>query len=367
MEMSNASLPLTLPARYYTDPEIFRRELESFYFGRWICAGRASSIPNSGDYFLFELANESVIVLRDTSGEVRAFYNVCRHRGSRMCTEHQGSFSSRRITCPYHAWSYGLDGALLGAPHAERPGFSASDYPLHSIHTEVWEGNVFLHFGRPEQSVAEMLAPVSKKFANWRMAELRTYRRIVYEVKANWKLVILNYNECLHCPFVHPELNPLTDYLGADNDPPNPAYIGGVMFLRNGVETMSFQGSRNGRACIPGLTEEQHKWAAFYSIYPNLLLAPHPDYLLTHTLRPKAADCTEIVCELHFHPDEMARPGFHAEDAGDFWDLINRQDWRIVELSQAGISSRAYTPGPYTRREDLLRAFDLDVLAVDGK
>lgn len=358
---------MTLPARYYTDPEIFRKELERFYFGRWICAGRASSIPNAGDYFLCELAEESVIVTRDSAGEVRAFYNVCRHRGSRMCTEARGSLHNRRITCPYHAWSYGLDGSLLGAPHAERPGFSRSDFPLHSVHTEVWEGSVFLHFGTPRETVAGMLAPVAKKFANWGMADLRLYRRIVYDIKANWKLIVLNYNECLHCPFVHPELNPLTDYLGADNEEPNPHYIGGVMFLRNGAETMSLGGSRSGRAYLPGLTEEQRNWAAFYSIYPNLLLAPHPDYLLTHTLWPKAADRTVIVCELHFPPAEMARPDFDGENAGEFWDLINKQDWRIAELSQAGISSRAYTPGPYTKREELLRAFDEDVLAIDGE
>lgn len=358
---------MTLPARYYTDPEIFRKELERFYFGRWICAGRAAAIPQPGDYFLCEVGEESVIILRDHAGAVRAFYNVCRHRGTRMCTEPQGALPGRRITCPYHAWSYGLNGALLGAPHAERPGFSYADYPLRPIHTELWEGNVFLHFGRPEESSAAMLASLSKKFDNWHMTDLVMHRRIVYDVKANWKLIVLNYNECLHCPFVHPELTPLTDYLGADNEAHSPAYIGGVMFLSDGAETMSLQGSRCGRAWLPGLTDEQHKWAAFYTVYPNLLLAPHPDYLLTHTLWPKAPNRTEIVCELHFHPDEVARPGFQAEDVTQFWDLINRQDWRIVELSQAGISSRAYKPGPYTVREDLLRAFDLDVVAVDGE
>ncbi len=365
--MSTTSLPMTLPARYYTDPEIFRKEMEGFYFNRWICAGRDSFIPNPGDYFLREVGDESIIVVRGPAGEINAFFNVCRHRGTRLCTEAQGSLPGRRITCPYHAWSYGLDGALIGAPHAERPGFSRADYPLLSVHTEVWEGSVFLHFGTPEQTVAEMLAPLSKKFANWRMGELRMHRRLVYDVKANWKLIVLNYNECLHCPFVHPELNPLIDYLGADNEDPNPAYLGGVMFLHNGAETMSFKGNRNGRAYLPGLSEEQHNWAAFYSVYPNLLLSPHPDYLLTHTLWPKAADRTEIVCELHFPPDEMAKPGFHAEDASAFWDLINREDWHIAELSQAGIGSRGYLPGPYTKREELLRAFDLDVLSVVGE
>ena len=115
------------------------------------------------------------------------------------------------------------------------------------------------------------------------------------------------------------------------------------------------------------MTEEQRNWAAFYAIYPNLLLSPHPDYLLTHTLWPKAADRTEIVCEVHFPPQEMARPDFQAEDVTGFWDTINREDWRVAELSQAGISSRAYTPGPYTKREELLHAFDRDVLAIDGE
>ena len=261
-----------------------------------------------------------------------------------------------------------MDGALLGAPHADRPGFSRADYPLKSIHTEIWEGNVFLHFGTPEHIALRKCSrrsPENSPTGAWRICV--TFRRIVYDIKANWKLIVLNYNECLHCPFVHPELNPLTDYLGADNEEPNPDYIGGVMFLRNGAETMSLGGGRNGRAYLPGLTEEQHNWAAFYSLYPNLLLAPHPDYLLTHTLWPKAADRTLIVCELHFHPEELAKPDFQAEDASGFWDLINQQDWHIAELSQAGISSRAYTPGPYTKREELLRAFDLDVLAIDGE
>jgi Rieske 2Fe-2S family protein len=190
------------------------------------------------------------------------------------------------------------------------------------------------------------------------MHELRIERRIVYEVKANWKLIVLNYNECLHCPVLHPALNRLTDYLGADNDAASTEYIGGSMGFRDGAETMSIDGVRR-RQYLPGLSERERRMVCYYAIYPNLLLSLHPDYMMTHMLWPRAVDRTEVVCEWHFHPDEMKRPDFQADDAIEFWDRTNREDWAVTELSQAGIASRAYTPGPYSRREALLHAFDL--------
>jgi len=144
---------------------------------------------------------------------------------------------------------------------------------------------------------------------------------------------VANYNECLHCPLVHPTLNKLTDYLGADNEPPNGDYIGGAMGFRGGAETMSFGGVRR-RAYLPGLSQEQQKMVNYYAIYPNLLLSLHPDYMMVHTLWPKAPDRTEIVCEWHFHPDEMAKSNFEGDDAVEFWDQANREDWGISELSQ---------------------------------
>jgi phenylpropionate dioxygenase-like ring-hydroxylating dioxygenase large terminal subunit len=364
--MTPPPLPTSLPACYFTDPELFQRERERFFFHRWICAGREERIARPGDYFLCDVAGESVIVTRDTSGQVRAFYNVCRHRGARLCSEPEGAFAAR-VTCPYHAWSYALDGSLAGAPHMDQPGFCREDYPLHSVHAEVWEGHVLLHLGSPVESAAVKLAPLAQKFAAWKMPELRLHKRIVYDVKANWKLIILNYNECLHCPAVHPALNPLTDYLGADNEPSTSDYIGGVMTLRSTADTMSLGGSLHGRSVFPELNEAQRKWAAYYAIYPNFLLALHPDYMLTHLLWPKAVDRTEIVCEWHFHPDQMSKPDFQADDAVAFWDQVNREDWHVSELSQQGISSRAYVPGPYSKREELLQAFDREVLAADGE
>jgi Rieske 2Fe-2S family protein len=347
---------MTLPQRYYTDSDVYRREMDRLFFGRWMCVGREEQAAAAGDYFLVEFEGESVIVVRDASGALRAHYNVCRHRGTRMCTEHAGNFAGGRIRCPYHAWTYGLDGSLLGAPHMG-DAFDRREYPLKSVAVDTWQGFVFLNFSTSPNSLAEQLAPLTQAFAPWRLAELKMHHRIVYDVRANWKLIVLNYNECLHCPPVHPALNKLTDYLGADNVPPSPHYIGGSMGFKPGMETMTFDGVRR-RDYLPGLGPAERAQVAYYAVYPNLLLAPHPDFLLTHLLWPKGPDRTEIVCEFHFHPAEVAKPDFVCEDAVELWDLTNREDWRVSELSQKGIASRAYEPGPYSHREELLWAFD---------
>lgn len=351
----------TLPARYYTDPEAFHEELERFYCQSWVCAGRVGQIANPGDYFLREIAGESIIMTRDADQNVRAFYNVCRHRGTRIVTTAEGKFSGR-IQCGYHGWTYALNGRLMGAPHMdEAGGFCREDYPLNKVHAGVWDGHIFINLD-PQAPLENQLADLPQKFTPWRMAELQLHKRIVYDVKANWKLIMLNYNECLHCPVLHPALNRLTNYLGADNEQPQPTYIGGAMGFRNGAETMSLDGKRR-RDYLPGLTGEDRQKVSYYSIFPNFLLSLHPDYMMTATLWPVAVDWTEIIAEWHFHPTEMRKPDFEANDAIDFWDLTNKEDWKICELSQAGIQSRAYRPGPYSYREALLHAFDEMVLA----
>lgn len=316
--------------------------------------------PHPGDYFLREVINESIILVRSDTGSVEAFYNTCRHRGTRLCSASEGNFG-RRIQCPYHGWTYGLDGRLLGAPHMDSVAFERADYPLQKLHTAIWDGHIFVSARAEPEPLLTQLGALPARFAPWRMAELRLHQRIRYDVRANWKLIIANYNECLHCPVLHPALNQLTNYLGSDNQAPQPTYIGGSMGFRGGAETMSMDGKRR-RDYLPGLSENDRKQVCYYVVYPNLLLSLHPDYMMVHTLWPRAIDRTEIVCEWYFHPAELAKPDFIARDAIEFWDLTNREDWHIVELSQAGIQSRAYTPGPYSAREELLYAFDRTVL-----
>jgi Rieske 2Fe-2S family protein len=347
----------TLPAPYYADDRYFSREMDRLFRRLWVCAGRSEEIDRPGQFVLRDLAGDSIIVTRSSDGGVHAFHNVCRHRGTRLCTEHSGAFAGS-IQCPYHAWTYGLDGRLIGAPHMDEvPHFRKEDYPLHRVHAGVWDGHLFLNVAPDAGPLLAQLGDLPNRFRPWQMDTLRLGRRIVYDVRANWKLIVQNYNECLHCPNLHPALNKLSHYLSGENEPLHAGYMGGRMDLRPGIETLSMDGSCP-RATLPSLSPEDRRRVYYYAIFPNMLLSLHPDYMMVHTLWPIAADRTINVCEWHFQPSELARPGFDPSDAVDFWDMTNRQDWHVCELSQAGISSRAYTPGPYSNREDLLYAFD---------
>jgi len=366
--MQNAENPAsrtTLPQQYYVDPAIFQQELEKFYFRSWICAGRAPEIPQPGDYFLREIGRESVLLVRGTDDQVRAFFNVCRHRGTRICTVAEGRFSGV-MQCGYHGWTYGLDGKLRAAPHMDQPDFCLENYPLHGIAAEIWDGHLFVNLDRNAAPLAAQLGDLRGKFDTWRVGELRMAARKTYDVQCNWKLLVVNYNECLHCPILHPLRTRMPRYLSGENDPPAAGYIGGSMEFREGVETMSVDGKKP-RACLPGLPGENLERVLYYTVYPNLFLSLHPDYVMTHTLWPQAVDHTRVICEWHFHPDEMKKPGFDPSDAVEFWDTTNREDWRICELSQLGIQSRAYQPGPYSAKEGLPRAFDEMIVSAAGK
>jgi glycine betaine catabolism A len=354
----------TLPARYYLDAGVYAKELDRFFLSMWVCAGRSAELAQAGDYFLRELAGESIIILRDAMHELRAFYNVCRHRGTRLCTAPAGRFADR-IQCPYHAWSYTLDGGLAAAPHMDDvPHFRKDGYPLHRVHAAEWDGHAFINLLDHPEPLDRQLAGLRAKFRPWMMGELRRSAALTYDVRANWKLIVQNYNECLHCPNLHPALNRLSHYLSGENEPLQPTYMGGRMDLREGAETLSTDG-RTSRACLPGLDPADRRRVYFYALFPNLLLSLHPDYVMTHTLWPKAPGRTEILCEWHFHPSELARPDFSERDIVEFWDTTNRQDWWVCEQAQAGISSRAYRPGPYSNREDLLYAFDRFILGAE--
>ncbi|MGZ4874933.1 MAG: aromatic ring-hydroxylating oxygenase subunit alpha [Candidatus Angelobacter sp.] len=352
---------MTLPQSYYTDPAWFQHEMEAIHFDMWLCAGRTSQIPSAGDYFLRQLANASVIITRDDQGNVRSFHNVCRHRGTMLCQQAEGKFAGR-IQCQYHAWTYKLDGTLANAPHMEKvQGFSEADYPLNAVTTAVWDGHIFINLSARPIPFEQHLAGLDRKFQPWRMEELQMVERRIYHLKANWKLIIQNYSECLHCPIVHPLLQKQSHYMSGDNEPPQPTYLGGRMDLREGVQTLTMDGLTK-RCSLPGLSADDQRHVYYYCLLPNFFLNLHPDYMLTFTMWPKSVDQTEIICEWHFHPDEIRKPGFNPQDAVEFWDITNKQDWELSDLAQQGISSRSYQPGPYSNREELLLALDRFVL-----
>jgi Rieske 2Fe-2S family protein len=356
----------TLPARYYTDPGWFRRELDHIHFDMWLHAGRTEELAAPGAYVVRRIGPASVVVLRDEAFGLAAFHNVCRHRGTLLCKGDAGTLPGR-IQCAYHAWTYGLDGRLLNAPHMDRvEGFREADHPLKPVHVDTWDGHVFINLSERPMPFAEHLASLPAKFRPWGMEELRRVERRTYHLNANWKLVIQNYSECLHCPLVHPQLQRQSHYMSGDNEAPAPTYLGGRMDLREGHRTLTLDGAEE-RSCLPGLSDDDRRRVYYYCLLPNLLLNLHPDYMLTFTLWPLAVDRTDIVCEWHFHPDEIARPGFDPRGAIDFWETTNRQDWELSDLAQQGISSEGYQPGPYSNREELLYALDRWVLERAGE
>lgn len=360
----------TLPAHVYKDHAWFETEMERIFSTMWVAAGRSEQIPASGDFIRRDVAGASLLIVRGAAprdrgslgGDIRAFHNVCRHRGTRLCDQTEGTFQGS-IQCPYHAWTYDLDGRLIGAPMMDEvPEFRRDEYPLRQIGCALWDGHIFINLSSEADTLASQLGDLSARFAPWQMANLRTGRRVIYEVAANWKLVVQNYNECLHCPIIHPLLNRMHHYLAAANTPSTQAYCGGAMGLKEGVETLSIDGRRR-REYLPGLSPAEQTSVHYYAIYPNLLLTLHPDYMFTVTIWPMTPERTTLVAEWHFHADELAKPGFIVDDAVEFWDRTNREDWAISERSQRGITSRGYTPGPYSLRETQLWDFDQFVLS----
>jgi Rieske 2Fe-2S family protein len=382
----------SLPQEYFVSPEVFAREQTEIFSKEWLLVGHQSQLESSGDFFLVTIAGESLIVVRDQKSEVRGFYNVCRHRGTRLKEKACGHSST--IQCPYHAWTYALDGRLLGAPHMDDvPGFDKADYPLQRVNLGVWEGFIFVNLRdastqRGGYSLEDWFAPLKGKFPHWNMSLLQPAKRIEYGVRANWKLMFENYSECYHCPGVHPQLQKVSPYDSAENDLTEGPFLGGFMKINPGKSlTMS------GDACALGIThasrardrapahdrnppqpiendydhEHEHDGkhrVFYYSIFPNMLLSLHPEYVMVHQLWPQSPDRTLIVCDWLFHPDAFGRKDFNPEDAIEFWDVTNRQDWHVCELSQQGISSRAYQPGPYSVRESVPAAWDEYYLRV---
>lgn len=346
----------TLPGAVYTSTEVLRLEERGLFAREWLCVGREAELPRPGDYRLKTVAGDSLIVLRGQDGQLRAFYNVCRHRGARLLDAESGSVLPR-LVCPYHGWSYHPDGSLHGAPQMPDD-FRKAQHGLVPVRLGRWQGFVFLSLDPGAPPLGRRLADLPD-LARYRMPELLCGRHLEYEVRANWKLIVENYSECYHCPGAHPQLHRLAELIRRGERPQQigASFNGGPMRLREGVQTLSSSGASTLPA-IPGLARDDARHVYYYVIYPNLLLSPHPDYVMTHTVWPQATDCTRIVCELLFTREAVESPDFDPSDVVDFWDLTNRQDWLLCERVQLGAASRGFRQGPYHPAEDCVHVFD---------
>src|SRR4029077_4570201 len=203
--------------------------------------------------FVAKVAGESLIITRDKNDKVRGFYNVCRHRGTRLREDARGHASA--IQCPYHAWTYGLDGKLIGAPHMDEvPGFDKADYSLHPVNLGLWQGFIFVNLANGPVGLEKWFASLTGKFSHWNLPNLRSAKRIGYDVRANWKLVFADFSECYHCPGVHPGLSKLSPYDSAENDLSEGPFLGGFMKINPGKSlTMS------GNACAIPVNSDQEQ------------------------------------------------------------------------------------------------------------
>jgi len=347
----------TLSREYFTSGDIFQTERERIFYRSWLLVGHVSQLEAAGSYFLFELDRESVIVLRDGNGEIRAFHNHCRHRGSRLCQEAKGTLGTS-IQCPYHAWTYGLDGALRAVPAmSDVAGFKVGDFPLHRVALEIWQGLIFVNLARQPVPFAESMPALIGKFPHRNAAELKSVHQKVYEVDANWKLFFHNFSECYHCPTVHPLLNKLTPFRNSENDLDEGPVLGGPMSMTNPEGSMTMGGARCATP-FAALTPEERARVYYYTVFPSAFVSFHPDYVLVHRAEALAIDRTRISCDWYFHPDAIAAPGFDPEPAIAFWDLTNRQDWELCANAHRGVTSLAWQPGPYSELESQLAAFD---------
>ncbi|MBB4633712.1 aromatic ring-hydroxylating oxygenase subunit alpha [Sphingosinicella soli] len=355
----------SLPSDAYRTPEAWAWEKGRIFAREWVCAAREEDVPAPGDSRVIDVAGESVLLVRSRGGTLHAHYNVCRHRGARICDhandarwglELPGGVIGGLIRCPYHGWAYSLEGALIAAP--EMSGVSDFDktaLSLYPVGVALWGGFVFLNLtpeGAPDFAAALHEAP--RRLGNYPLEDLRTVRTIDYDVAANWKLILENYNECYHCGPVHPELCEVVPEFRRNGGMHLDWELG--VPHREGATTYTASGTTT-REPFPGLSEEEKVRHKGELIYPNLMLSVSSDHAAAFLLWPLAADRTRIECRFLFHGDEIARPGFDASDAVDFWDLVNRQDWAVCERVQRGISARVHDHGYYSPLED----YSLDI------
>ena len=347
----------TLPQEFYRSQELFGHEVTALFLDRWICVAHSEDIREPGSFLNLKFGTESILLIRDHQLRVQANFNVCRHRGTRL-TEAPCGKLGKTIQCPYHAWTYQLDGTLVGVPdEKEIANFCKNEYGLHRANVIEHNGLIWLYAGRHPSDFTSMFSDTVSRFQPWQLPDLKLGAHRDYHVKANWKLILQNYSECYHCAPVHPRLVELSSPTSGGNDLVDGPIMGGFMELRGNAQSMTCSGHKCGDF-ISGLDIQQKKRVYYYVFFPNMLLSLHPDYVMIHWLTPVNFEQTRIDCRWYFPANTITEHQTSIADAVDFWDQTNREDWHVSELTQLGVASSRYTPGPYSNREAMSAALD---------
>ncbi len=349
-----------LPRGAYVDDAVFAWEQRHFFGGGWMCVGRSDLVARPGDQRAESVGPAGVFLVRDAGGSLRVFANACRHRNHELLGCGEASVNRPIVLCPYHGWSYRLDGTLRKAPGFDDgvPNFAAAENSLVELPSREWRGWIFVDASATAGTFEEHIAGLDEVVDAYEPERLVAAASHEYVVSANWKILSENYQECYHCPVIHPELcavsNPRSG--GSYDDPAQGAWVGGYMDLRDGHETMSLDG-RSGSRPLRGVEGWRLGVVDYIGVFPNLLVSLHPDYVMTHLLTPLAPDRTRVRCEWMFAPEEVAREGFDPSYAVAFWDVTNRQDWAACESVQRGLSSPHAIPGLVSPAEETVHRF----------
>jgi Rieske 2Fe-2S family protein len=345
-----------LPRSAYVDPAVFAWEQKHFFGSGWTCVGFGAQLAQPGDQRAESVGAGSVLLSRDDEGTLHAFANTCRHRGHELlpCGE---AAQRNSIICPYHSWTYSLSGGLRFASGFKgRDGFDESAWGLVELPVVDWHGLIFVDGSGQAPPLADSLQVLDELVAPYEPERLVIAGRHEYDAAANWKILTENYHECYHCPMIHPELCKVSPPKSGENYPAQGAWVGGWMDLRDGMDTMSLDGTSHG-VPLRGLDATGLRTVIYVNIFPNVLLSLHPDYVMTHRLVPLAVDRTMIECSWAFAPEAVDKPGFDPGYAVEFWDITNRQDWGACESVQRGLTSEHALPGPLSPDEDAVYQF----------
>jgi glycine betaine catabolism A len=347
--LNEPGLRSTLPGAYYTSAEMLTIEQERIFSKSWLCVGRADSLRTAGRALSVEVVGESVLIVRDRSGSLHGFFNVCRHRGTQLCPAGPAEFRST-IRCPYHGWTYGLDGRLLAAPNLrEMPGFLKARHGLRPVGLTTWAGYLWVCLDDEAGPLAAQIEPqLRQRFGSpevldrYRLEDLGLAKRIVYDVHANWKALVENFTECYHCRVLHPQLTAAVPEFASG--------YGSISGGRgHGAELAAkLEGfSRSGRATRPALPGLAPGERLFYGVIllPNVFLILVPDHVAFFCLEPLAPDLTRVTCDWLFEREALTDPAFDPADAVGLLDITNRQDFEVCERCQRGMGSRSFRDG----------------------
>ena len=358
----------TLPASYYFDPLHYQRELKQIWQRNWIYVCRSSAIESPRSYRTVQLGDQSVLVVRGEDGVVRAFYNTCRHRGAALCRTSEGRFGSTGIVCPYHSWRYNLRGELVQISSVQPgDGFDRRDYPLYSLPLTDWNGFIFVALTDNPPPFAKSFDLPLTRLDDWHMGSLAVGHTLRKTIKCNWKVFWENYNECLHCPNVHPKLAQLVPIFGrallerrddptwqdhaADEDP---KFAGG---LRDGAQSWTMDGKPVG-VLFPQLNEADRKSGHLYlTSVPSVFIVAHVDYVRVVRLLPLGPELTEMSIEFLFLPETLAEPKHDITGAVEFTNIVMSEDAEICEVNQRGLHSLPHEKGVLMPEEYAIRQF----------